>query len=281
MSNLVNQRIFWSDNGTIVDVSNVLADFRSNSQTLPIVAAEDKIYIGSLLPLNHKWIEMSTANDQASAITVDIWWGDKWNPALDILDFTASSGVTLAQSGILRFQTDRLKGWDRELDAFDVTGLTGVNINDYYWCRLNFSADLNISTSISYVGHNFSDDDDLYSFYPDLNNSDMQTAFASGKSDWKEQHFMAAQIIIRDLRTRRVILERDQIIDYQLFNEASIHKVAEIIYGAFGEDRRDDMGEARKKYNEAINIKQYNMDENRDGRLSESERAASTRFFTR
>lgn len=281
MSNLINQRVFWSDNGTIVDISNTVNDHKSDSQVLPIVAAEDKIYIASLLPFNHKWIEMTVVNDQASVITADIWWGNKWNPALDVLDFTASSGVALAQSGIFRFQTDRLKGWDRELDGFDVTGLTGVNINDYYWMRMNFSGDLNALTSIKYIGHNFSDDDDLYSYYPDLNNANLQDSFDTGKTDWKEQHFMAAQVIIRDLRTRNIILERDQIIDYELFNEASIHKVAEIVYGAFGEDHRDDMKVARDRYKEAMNLKQYNVDRNRDGRVSEIERCTSTRNFTR
>lgn len=282
MSNLINQRIFWSDNGTLVDVSKELNDFRSNNYTLPIVAAEDYIYIASLLPFNHKWIEVGTANDQASVISAQIWWANSWNNALDEMDYTSSSGVALAQSGIFRFQPDRLKGWDRELDADDVTGLdTTVAINDYYWMRLSFSADLNASTAISYIGHKFSDDDDLYSFYPVLNNSAFQSSFASGKTDWNEQAFMAAQTIIRDLRAKSIIFERDQILDYELFNEASIHKTAEIIFGGFGQDYSDDMKMARALYRESLDIKQFNIDKTGDGSLQGVERAISTRFFSR
>lgn len=281
MSNLISQRVIYSNNGSLTDISKLVANYRANSATIPFVAAEDYIFIGSLLPFNHKYIAIGTANDQSSAPSVDIWYGNAWISAVDILDFTDSSGVTLATDGILRFATNRLKGWDRELDSADVTGLTGTNIHNYYWVRLSFTADLNVSTAIKYIGHKFSEDDDLYTFYPDLNNSTLKSAFESGKTDWNEQHFAAAQGIIRELRSKRIIFERDQILDYELFNEASVHKTAQIIYGAFGQDYADDMIKAKSRFKEALNLSQYNLDENRDGRLSEGERLSSTRWFTR
>lgn len=280
MSNILNQRVIFSDDGTLSDISTVVNDFRSNNSVLPIVAAEDKLYIASLLPFNHKWIEIEVANDQTSVISADIWWANDWNAAVDIIDQTATSGNTLAQSGILRFSMDRLNGWDRELDSEDITGLTGTKIHDYYWVRLNFSADLNVATAIKYIGHKFSDDDDLYGEYPDLNNSNLQARFDSA-TDWSEQTFIAAEKIIRELRSRTLIFERDQILDYELFNEASIHKTAEIIYGALGEDYEDDLKRARGYYKEAMNLKRFNLDMNRDAKASEAERFKTTRFMTR
>lgn len=281
MSNIINQRVIFSDNGTLSDISVEVNDFRSQAQVLPVVAAQDYIYIGSLLPFNHKWIQTSVVNDQASAMSVDIWWSRGWVAAVDLFDLTKSSGVTLAQPGILRFTMNRLKGWDRELDSADVTGLTGTNINNYYWIRLSFSADLNAATALSYIGHKFSDDDDLYAYYPDLNNSVIQGRFEAGKTDWNEQHFMAAEIIIRDLRAKDIIFERDQILDYELFLEASVHKVAELIYWAFGSAYADHVTRARQLYTEAMNLKRFNLDINRDGQLTEAERFLSTRFMER
>lgn len=276
-----NQRIIHNDNGTLIDYSVELNDFRAGTATIPIVAAEDYIYIGSDLPFNHRYLDISTANDQASVISVEIWYANDWHAAVDEIDRTASSGATLATSGILQWTTDKDKGWDIEQESEDVTGLTGTNIYNMYWIRLSFSADLKNTTTINYVGNKFSNDDELYSFYPDLNQASLRTAFETGKTNWNEQQLMAARILIADLKKRNIIRGGQQILDYELFKEPSIHKVAQIIYGAFGEAYKPNMETAKKAYDDSINIKYFNIDYDNNANLNPDERNLQTGFMRR
>ena len=71
------QRIIWSDNGTLRDISAVLNDFRRGTQVLALVGAEDKIYVASEMPFNHKYFDVSVANAVACDITVKTWNGSE------------------------------------------------------------------------------------------------------------------------------------------------------------------------------------------------------------
>lgn len=275
---ITNQRIIWDDDGTENDLSVNLNDFRSGSHVIDYVAADDYIYIASTLPFNHKWFEVSVANDQASVVSVDIWFGgsDGWKPAVDVIDRTADSGVALAQSGILQWKTNRLKGWHRELDSEDVTGIDIVGLYNMYWLRLSWSADLANTTALSFIGQKFSDDDSLYDYWPDLNSDSLKTSWEAGKTTWNDQHFSAAEIIIRDLKRRQIIKSSEQVLNFELFKESSCHKVAELIYSGLGAGYTDLRLLARKYYDESMNKNYFNVDVNRDGNLSEGEKFKGT-----
>lgn len=250
---LVNNRVIHSDNGTLRDLSVALNDLFASNSTLDIVAAQDKIYLGSDLPFNHRHIQVSTPNDQAATISeVAIWNGSEWVPAVDVKDGTAVAGVTLAQSGILSWVTDREEGWNREQSTEDIAALSTLKIYDLYWVRLTFSANLKASTALSYVGHKFSNDSQLSGYYPDLNRSATKTAFAAGKTTWDEQAILAAEEIIRDLRKAELIQSPAQIANWEMLQEASVHKTAEIIVSAFGEKYEENRELARKRYEEAM-----------------------------
>lgn len=279
---LTDQRVIFSDNGTLNDISMDVDDFRESTATIDFVNGQDYIYIASVLPFNHRYIDISTANDQASVLSVDYWTGVDWQSAVDVIDKTDSGGVTLAQSGIIQFTTDiDEENWLKERESKDVTGLSDTYIYHMYWVRLNFSADLKNTTAINYIGHKFSEDIQLYGFYPDLNNSSLKIAFASGKTTWDEQHFAAARAIITDLKSRNIMLSKDQILEYDLFLEPSIHKTAELIYGALGESYKYNKDEAHKQYKRSMNIKFYKMDKNANAIMEPRERAVNTGFIKR
>jgi len=278
---LTNQRVIFDDDGTENDLSVDLNDFRGSAVTFDYVAADDKLYVGSDLPLNHLWIEIETANDAASVASVEIWYNNDWIAAVDVLDHTAAAGVSLAQSGIIQWKTNRDKGWDREQDSEVVTGITKVGIYDYYWLRINFSADLNALTEIKHLGHKFATDAVLYTYYPDLNNANIKTAFASGKTDWKDQHFMAAENIIFDLKKSDIIISPSQILDYEIFEKPAVHKIAEIIYRGMGRAYNENRENARKEYNENFNQTFFNIDLNRNANLSDRERRQRAGFIGR
>ena len=246
------------------------------------VSAEDYIYVGSWLPLNHKYIDIETANSNSSVVSVEIWFDEEWVDALDEIDGAAVSGASFGQEGIIRWTTDREKGWTSELDSTDVTGLeTAPLIYGFYWMRFKFSADFSASTAINYMGHNFANDDELYSYYPDLAQSNLMTAFASGKTNWNEQHFMAADVLIQDLRSKNIIKTADQILDFDLMRKPAIHKVASIIYQAFGKSYAEDRALAHNRYEESIQMAFLNIDVNNNARLDNIERHLRTGFLTR
>ena len=279
MSGIQSQRIFWSDNGTLNDLSISLSEWRDSTETISYVAAEDYIYIGTELPFNHKHFEISTANGTTATASVELWDGNAWVAAVDELDLTSTSGASMAASGVLQFTPDREESWVQETDSFDVSGLTGTVIYSFYWARLSFSAD--ITFALKYIGNKFADDNDLYGYYPDLNNTTLLSNFESGKTTWDDQHFAAADQIVRDLKKKSLIWSPNQLMDHQLFREAAVHKVAEIIYSSLGEAYLDLRNEARRYYQDAIEVKFFNLDQDRNGRLTARERKQRTGFMRR
>lgn len=247
------QRVIFSDDGTLSDISYKMNDYRKYTSVIDYVAAEDYIFIGSLLPFNHRYFDVSVANSESASVTVSIWDGTTWNAAVDVIDMTASSGASMAVSGIVRFVPNNLKNWVAEDDSDGVTGLSSTDYYDLYWTRLSFSADLTGTFALNYIGHRFCDDDQLVSRYPDLNNSNLFTAWESGKTSWNEQCLAASNEIISDLKNRRLIISPDQILSYEDFELAAIHKTAEIIFYGLGKSYEERRAVASKKYYQEIN----------------------------
>lgn len=268
---LTGQRVIFSDNGTLNDLSRSLGDLFSQTSSLTIVAAEDKLYFGGDQPFNHRFIQVSTANVNTSVASVEIWTGSAWVAAVDVLDGTSTGGKSLAQTGILQWTTDRSSGWSRAADSNDVTGLTGTRVYDMFWARVSFSADTS-ATVLAYVGHKFSDDNLLGGYYPDLVRTKMLTAFAAGKTSWNDQHVLAAEELIRDLRKRRYALSGNQVFDWELFSVPAMQKCANIIMAGLGSDYVDRAIEAQEAYQNELENTMAGIDRNRDGRLSLEER---------
>jgi len=283
-----SQRVIFEDDTTLLDKTIELNDFRTGSLVFDYVTVDDILYIGSDLPFNSQYFDLSTVNAVAAVVSVDIWDGDSWNAAIDILDFTKVSGASLGRSGYVVFtpDLDNEPGWSIECDSEDITGLETTRIQDKYWARFKWDATLTPTTEIDYIGHKFSNDDELYSLYPDLNNTALLDAFAPGevsgtKTDWNEQTYQAAQDIIQDLWKRNIIWSDSQILDFQLFKEASMHKTAQIIYSGLGGSQRDEAAAALVKYDTSKNLGRYNTDVNRDGQLTPGEKSIRTAAMSR
>lgn len=267
-----DQRVIYGS----TDISVAVNNFRSANAAFAYTTGE-YLYIGSILPFNNLWFETGVANTEATNLSLSIWWGNAWESAVDILDET--DGLT--KTGRINFSTNRLKGWDIEQTTDDVAGLEAFEIYWRYWVRLSWSASFSNTTTIAYVGQKFSDESSLYSYYPDLSQTDVLTGFKADKTDWKEQHYMAAEHIVMDLKKRDIIKSRGQLLDWSLFQEASCHRVAEMVYTAFGRPYFDQLLEARRSYSNAMNLKNYSVDLNQDGNLSHYERKITTNFVTR
>lgn len=271
---LANSRVIWGDNGTLKDLSVALNNYFSDTAVIDFVAADDYLYLGSDVPFNHRYFSMKVVNALDSEATVEIWDGNSWVPAVDVIDFTGETSKSLGVNGILKWTTDRNKSWTREesTELMTASGLTTLKIYGMYWVRLSWDNDWTPATELKYIGHRFSNDEDLGGHYPDLNRTNVMTAFQAAKTSWEEQHIMAAEKIVSDLRVLRNTWSINQIFEWEPFVEASVHKVAQIIFTAFGEkyaERRDD---ARDSYKEALeSCMDQGQDEDEDGHLDVSE----------
>lgn len=271
-----SQRVLHNSTDLSVDVNNYLS-----SEAAFAYASSGYLYIGTEYPFNNLWFDVGTQNTDASTVDIDIWYGNAWVSAVDIIDQTSASGISLYQDGRIGFSTNRLKGWDPEQDSADVTGLSGTYIYNMYWTRWNWSSDLAASTTLKYIGQKFSQDTDLYSLYPDLNNSNLKLAFASGKTDWNDQHYTAAEKIVRDLKHRNIIRFREQILDYEIYREASVHKVAEIIYKGLGQAFANNRDQARNDYMQAMDLAFPRVDLDGSGNVEPIEKVLSNHWVSR
>lgn len=278
---LLNNRIIWKDNAQLKDLSLNLSNFLSGVVQTGIVATEDALYIGSDLPFNHRWFEVSTVNDQASVLSIDIWDGNAWIPAVDVIDQTSASGKTFAQSGIISWVPDRYKSWGHENSSEDVDDLETLKIYNMFWVRIRFSGDLKATTALKYVGHKFSSDEDLAAEYPELANQSLKTSFQAGKTTWDEQHFLASEYIVQQLRAENIVYSENQIVDWQQFKSSSVHKVAEICFRAFGEDYFEELKVAQNAFGKAMATKSVNIDRNKNATIDTNEKDVSTRFLSR
>ncbi|RTL05190.1 hypothetical protein EKK58_08560 [Candidatus Dependentiae bacterium] len=274
----MTSRTIWSDNGTLKDLSVTLGNFKSGTQVIPYVSAEDYIYLGSDFAFNHRYIDVSVVNAVPANLTVELWDGDEWILAEDVIDQTSVSGVPFAQSGIISWTPNDDEMWQREHtndDGDQITGLTGLKIRDMFWVRMKWSADLTSTFALKFIGHKFSNDDDLEVFYPDLNRTAVKHQFKENKADWNLQHIQAAEEIIKDLKKNRIIKSENQLLNWELFRDAAVHKVAEIAFHAFGKDFYENRDASRAIYKIELDKAIYHVDQNQNARLDVKERVVT------
>lgn len=259
-----------------VDISEVVNDFRSGSHVFNYTAGEF-LYIGSFVPFNNLFFEVGVANTVAAVPTLEVWWGKEWKPVIDLYDGTNG----FFNSGRMVWNIEIDQGWDSERESEDVTGLAGTKIYNMYWLRMSLNVTINPLTTIKYIGQKFSTDDVLASYYPDLALTNLKEQFETGKTTWDEQHYMAAELIVADLKKRGVILGRGQMLDYHDYESPACHKLAEIVYTAFGPSYFEQRAEAAKYYEKQINLPFAKVDRLLNARLEPVEQVLSTRFMTR
>lgn len=275
---LINNRILAKVSGSIQDWSKDLNNIYAGSRTVGALAfagpGTDKLYIGGDLPFNHRYLEVGTVNAVASVASVELWNGKEWKAALDETDYSDLSGASLAQSAILQWNPDPRETWNRAKTE-DISDLsTGPAIFDMYWARISFTANLTAGTTLKYVGHRFASEDQMSGRYPELVKSASRAQFAAGKTSWNDQLIEASEVVIRDLRQKRLILGPGQILGWEIFSEACVHKAAELIYTAFFSTQSDKWMSARKLYDEAMQAVSIGqgIDQDNDARVGESER---------
>lgn len=272
---LRDNRVLFKRQGTIKDLSPLLSNIHGDS--IPFdYSVNDFLYIASYLPFNHRHISVESPNSTTASLSVDIWNGETWVPALDIVDETAVNGAALGTDGKISFVPDPDRaGWCQD-DTKDMIGSgieAGPKIFGLYWARLSWSATLELTTALSYVGHKFSEDSALEAEYPDLARASLKDGWKTGKIDWEEQTLLAAEYIVQHLKGPKYsIVSPDQIMEPDVFEKASVHRTAMIIFKGLGQDYESQLAEASKAYNSAIDVRQFEIDLNRNGSKEPAEK---------
>lgn len=278
---ILQNRIIWSDNGTLKNLSLILNNHISGTQVLPIVGAQDYIYLGSDAPFNHRWLEVVTPNTESLSLSVEYWDGKNWVTCVEVINETVDTTGTKSfnKSGLITWVPDKKKsGWSAD-DTNDgssnvITGLSTVTIYDLFWVRLKFTGTATLTTEVSFLGHKFSNDEDLYSLYPEFETTEAKERFKDALTTWDSLHFEAAKQIIRELKSDRVINSGNQVLEVEVFKLPAIHKVAELIFSAYGTDWEKDKQQALIEFKKAMKVDLFNVDLDQDGRLSPIESKA-------
>jgi hypothetical protein len=268
------QRIFLSDNGVLTDYT---IEARS-AATIPavLVTGEDYIYIGTWDPINSFFIEMgSVVNTNASVMSLEYWSNSDWEEAVDLLDYTKSSGKTLAQTGLVKFIPDRDKLISRVDDTTSSdstpTELNDIEIYDRYWHRLTVDATLSAGTVIKTIFYRFADTTKLNSLDPVIQN--YLDSWESGKDNWDEQLMLASEEVVSDLKKRKVIRGSEELIKIDELELPTAYKALEMIYAGLGGKTELEKSEKnRKNYlNVSANIN-FTIDIDNNARVTPAER---------
>ena len=280
---LRNYRVIHNKAGTLIDLSAEITNPRSAESFIEYTAG-DYIYLASELPFNHRYFEMLEANDQAADLTVELWTGNAWREAVDLRDETKdAAGIPLAESGIISWaQDERKNSWAADdTDQMNASGLEALRIYGLWWVRLSWSANLLTEMSVKYIGHKFCTENDLRSYYPDLARATLKDAWETGKTTWEEQILAASEDIVQELIKRNVMHTPDQLMDWRIFEKACIHRTAEIIFSAFGQDYEVQLTKAIRDYKIALDVRAHRVDKDQNAKATGVERKSTTEFMTR
>lgn len=266
------KRFIHSDNGTLKDYSTELKNYHSGSAVIDYTVTADAIYIGSELPFNSLFFDISVANDQAATPTVQYWDGGNWRSMVEVIDETNG----LFNSGHITWTTNKSHNWANEDTVYpsgteQITGLGNVTIYNLYWLKITFNVTLKATTALNWIGPKFCDDNDVTGEFTLFSKSGFLTAYESGKTSWEREIILASNLIIEKLIDKDIIISGDQLLERSKLRDACVSKVAELIFNNLGDDYEDDRKKARAEYDERMNKKNFRADINQNARIDEQE----------
>ena len=271
-------RVLYKNNSGLTDISSQMSNYLSKDYTFNY-GVDDFIYIGARLPFNHLFVKLNKVNETANNAKIEYYDGNIWREVVDVIDST--NGLT--ESGHIEFTPDKEHPWwryDTNYSLSKIEELKDVVIYDRFWLRISFNENLT-EVTLNYLGNLFSDDDDLKIEYPDLLRSNVLEAFQAGKTNWQDQHLRASQVIIKDLIDIGVIDEKGQILNWRDYSDASIHKVAEMVFNSFGDSYVDNSVMARQEYKSRISKRIHRVDRNKNAIEDINESHTPTGFMQR
>lgn len=274
-------RVIKSDNGVLTDES---LRNQEDDQTLAmnLVATEDYIYIGQHYAFNNFFLQVDTANTNASLLSIQYWDNREWRNAVDILDGTLANGITLAKSGVVQFSPDTRYSWAITSDTTNgifPPELSTLNIYNVYWMRLKFSANLSATAKLKMIAYAFTRSQQISILDTTVN--EYFNAFEVGKTNWDKEIIAASYLVVRDLRKKGLIQHQGNLLRLDEVSIPTDWKVLELIYRNLGGDYRQKLEDARKYYEETIQLERYTFDVDGDAFVRQNEIVNSPRTLVR
>jgi len=270
---------------SFTDYSNELNTYKTLTALIDL-ESDSTLYIGQRYPFNGLSFKFDTVNDQASVLSIQYWDGSNWRSVVETSDGTSNSGATFGKDGDITWVPNKNYRWNyddtvKTDGTTQITNMGDVTIYDQYWVKFTFSGNLKATTALKWVGNLFCSDNDLFAEHPVLNNTDFLTSIESTKTDYEEQRVIASKDVINDLIQREIIVHQGQILDRDKLRLMTVSQTAYIIYKMLGTDYNDERDLAQKDFNNRRNLKIYNVDKDKDGRLDNHEILRSTSLSRR
>lgn len=257
-------RIFFKDGPQITEITKQINSYKSDTYLMTLTPS-DAIYIATDFPMNHLFIKMGyNANVVNASLSVHYYGSQGWAASVNTNDYTNC----FLKSGFVEFTPNKDVPWllsNTNSNGQSVDGLEGVTVYEQYWTKLTVNQSLTENIELEYIGHKFSEDEDLFSEFPIFNDSSFLAGFEAGKTNWEEQAIKAADLIIQDLIKKSVIIGPEQILNRNVLLPASVCKVAEIIFNAFGRDYVEQRLLAKEEYARRLDLSRYVVDQNNNG----------------
>lgn len=272
----MQNRIFLSKSGVFTDLSVALKEYKTLSSVINLTNA-DYLYIGQSFPFNHVYVKVKVPNAVLATLTIEYFDGNNWHNVAEIIDEMNVGGKPFAQSGFIQWVPDKNFNWNYADTVRgnnyeeNIPGMGSVKVYEQFWVRFKVDATISATTEISWIGNLFSNDNDLFAEHPELNKTNFLTSIESGKTDYEEQHVIAAKAIIDDLSITDELLHNGQILDRDDFRLMSVSKTAQIIYNMLGADYNGYRDEALKEYSIRKNKKNKKIDLQLNARLDQTE----------
>lgn len=142
--------VVHDDDGTFVEQSSAAFDYGRDTFVLPMVAAEDYLYVGLYKPFQQLYVNLKVASSTSGSFTAEYWDGSTWNNLENFLDLSQQ----FTRSGFLK--------WTKPEDDW---AKTTVNGDELYWVRFKPSADFSGTTEVQGLNILFADDKDLVNVF--------------------------------------------------------------------------------------------------------------------
>jgi hypothetical protein len=256
-------RVFFSDNGTLSDLSEHTRTWGTPNAVIPWVAVEDALYLGLPHKYSFLYFAMSVANTLTSTLSVSYWdKSEAWVLFTDLLDET--DGFKL--SGFMTWEEKR--DWIPKKPA-DVMGLSSLTSQEQlYWVKIVASSNLDITTSIRTIMRLFSDDRLMTTIHPEIMNY-----LPSAQTDFLPQHELAKTELVTYLVRSALIKHEFQIKNPEDWILPATYKCIDLVLTAIpGDERIDKVKEdMRTRYVESMKLAAASLDDNENEVLDVNE----------
>ena len=260
-------RFFYYDGAILADLTSSL---NTINLTADVVLDVNKyLYILTDYPFNGINFLIDSVTPHTNALKVEQYGSRAWRAVDDILDDTNG----LQTNGRLNLILNSDYKIDL-MDTEDIDELKTKKIQNKYCYRISSTGEIEVS--LKFIGQIFATEIDLYSLYPELSSARTMDNFKRGKTDWIEQMEVVSRQIVKDLRARNIVFDANNILEIDKLSIPCAHKVAHIVFSAFGEDYTEQRNAAYSSYKEAIDNFRPVVDENEDGIVTRQERKVTS-----